>query len=405
MDIKQIAALDEQVYFHTFGARQNAAFASGSGCTLTDTEGKQYTDFFAGIAVNSLGYCYPAFQAAMHAQLDRILHTSSVFYIENQTLLAQQLVENSFADRVFFASTGAEANEGAVKLVRKFFYARQENRYEVITLNNSFHGRTLAMVAATGQEKYQKPYHPLPEGFVNVTPGDLSALEAAIGEHTAAVLLEVLQGEGGVVPFSKAYIQGVEALCRKHGILFMVDEVQTGIGRTGKLFAYEHYGVTPDVVTLAKALGNGIPISAILAREPFASAFTPGDHGTTFGGNPFSCAAGLAVMDALLNDGILSGVAAKSDYLRGGLEDLARKHPVVKQVRGLGLLLGMELDTVPVAQIVAALQKKGFVVGSAARNTLRFAPPLIISSAEMDALFAALDETLTEVSSHGSADL
>lgn len=395
MKLEEIVKLDEQYYMNTFGPRLPVAFDSGKGSKLYDVDGKEYTDFFAGIAVCALGYGYPSFMQAMHAQLDKLLHTSSVYYIENQARLAQKLVENSFAQRVFFASTGAEANEGAVKLARKYFYAQHIDRYEVITLNNSFHGRTLAMVKATGQEKYQKPYLPLPAEFINVEPGDLPALKEAIGPHTAAILLEVMQGEGGVIPLDRAYIKAVEALCRQEGILFMIDEVQTGMGRTGKLFAYEHYDVTPDVVTIAKALGNGIPISAILAREPFASAFTPGDHGTTFGGNPFSCAAGLAVMDALLHEGVLDGVAEKSVYFVEKLNALRQKHTCIKEVRGMGLLLGMELcEELPVKNVVLALLKKGFVVGSASHNTLRFAPPLIVSTREIDALCDALDNVL-----------
>lgn len=381
---------------NTFGTRFPVCFTHGEGCTLYDTEGKAYTDFFAGIATCALGYKHPSYTAALHAQVDKLLHTSNLFYVENQGALAKKLVENSCADQVFFANSGTEANEGAVKLVRRYWKDHDPKRFKVISLMHSFHGRTLAMVAATAQAKYQKPYAPLPEGFVNVELGSLQAIEDAIDDTTGAIMMEVVQGEGGVTVGDPAYVQGIEALCRKHGLLLVVDEVQTGMGRTGKLFGYQHYGIAPDIITLAKALGNGIPIGAILAKKEVC-AFTPGDHGSTFGGNALACAAGMAVFHALLEEGVLSGVAEKGCYLKEKLSVLKEKHTCIREVRGLGLLVGLELDEqVPAKNLASAALKRGFVVGTAARNTLRFAPPLVIGIQEIDAVVAALDKIMDE---------
>ncbi len=397
MTIRELAALDAQYYMHTFGHRAEVNFVSGSGTKLYDSDSREYIDFFTGIAVTSLGHGYPAFNEAVKAQLDKVIHLSNYFYNEPQALLAQRLVEASIADRVFFANSGGEANEGAAKLARKYFKMRNKNRYEVLSLDNSFHGRTLAMVAATGQPKYQKPYAPLPEGFRNVPAGDLDALEAAITPRTAAIMLETIQGEGGVIELPQDYLQGVEELCRLNGILLIVDEVQTGMGRTGKLFSYEHYGINPDIITCAKALGNGIPIGAILARGEAAEAFEPGDHGTTFGGGPLACAAGLAVMDALQRDGLLDRCAAMGPLFKAKLQALQAKHPCIVDVRGRGLMLGMELPgELPCKDVWAKLLDAGFVVGTANHNTLRFLPSFLISECEIEALCTALDKLLPE---------
>jgi acetylornithine aminotransferase/acetylornithine/N-succinyldiaminopimelate aminotransferase len=397
MHLGEIQALDRQFYMNTFGDRLPVCFARGEGCTLYDTEGNAYSDFFAGIAVSALGYGHPGLVAALHAQIDRLIHTSSVFYVEPQARLARVLVENSFADRVFFCNSGTEANEGAVKLARKYFFEKGEKRTKVVSLENSFHGRTLCMVAATGQAKYQRPYEPLPTGFVNVPAWDLPAMEAAVDGETAAVLLETVQGEGGVLPASTAYLRAVRALCDRTGALLILDEVQTGLGRTGDLFGYQRHGIAPDILTLAKALGGGIPIGAILATQEVASAFHPGDHGSTFGGNPLSCAAGLAVMDALLRDGVLDGVAPRGDYFMNLLDGVAAARPAIRQVRGQGLLVGVELaPEYPVRDVVIRLLRRGFVTGMAAGNTLRLAPPLIIPYEAMDAFAAALADTLDE---------
>jgi acetylornithine/N-succinyldiaminopimelate aminotransferase len=398
MTINEIKALDAKYYMNTFGDRGDVYFTRGQGTKLYDQDGRAYTDFFGGIAVNSLGYGYPSFIKAVEAQLEKLIHFSNYFYNEPQALLAEKLVNMSCADRVFFCNSGGEANEGAVKLARKYFKARNKNRYEVISLKNSFHGRTLAMVAATGQEKYQKPFEPLPAGFVNIPAGDIDLLESSITPRTAAVLLETIQGEGGIIELSAEYIQGVAELCKLNGLLLIIDEVQTGVGRTGRLFSYEHFSVEPDIFTCAKALGGGIPIGAFLAKEEVASAFEPGNHGTTFGGNPLACAAGLAVLEAMENDGLIEKCASAGAYFKGKLMDLKAKHDCIADVRGRGLMLGVELaEAVPVKDIVHGLLDAGYVANYCGHNTLRIVPPFIITKAEIDGFCVVLDHILPEV--------
>ena len=397
MTLDEIRALDESYYMNTFGARLPVAFDHGKGVTLYDTEGRAYTDFFAGIAVNALGYSHPAVTQAIVEQAQKVCHTSNLYYIEPQAKLAKLLCDNSFADKVFFGNSGAEANEGAMKLAVKYFYEKGEDRYEILTANNSFHGRTLATIAATGQKKYQKPYaRLLPPCVRNLPFGDLSALRAAVTPHTAAVMLEVIQAEGGVIAGTKAYIQGVRALCDEMGLLLIIDEVQTGMGRCGKLFAHELYGITPDIMTLAKALGGGLPIGAVLAKDAVASAFHPGDHGSTFGGNPLACAAALAVLTTMLKEDLPEKAAKTGAYLKEKLQAVAAKHPqAVSEVRGEGLLLGLALQPERAAgDLVQALLKKGFVTGTAAGNVLRLLPPLILEKTDCDALCQALDALL-----------
>jgi len=376
---------------NTFGDRTPLCPAKAEGCTVTDIEGKKYTDLFGGIAVCALGYGYPSFARALHAQVDKLLHTSNVFYNEPQALLAQMLIENSFADQVFFANSGGEANEGALKLVRKYWKTKnQPEKYGVISLCSSFHGRTLCTTAATGQEKYQKPYTPLPAGFSQVPGEDLAALEAAITPNTGAVLLETIQCEGGVRVFSKAYIQDVRKLCNRKNLLLIVDEVQTGMGRTGTLFSYEQYGITPDIMTLAKALGGGVPIGAFLATEEVASAFQPGDHGTTFGGNPLACAAGVAVMHAMLDEGLLAQVAPKGELLMQALASLQTQHPAtITDIRGKGLMIGIDLQGVASKQMMEKFLDAGFIVGTAGANTLRLAPPFVLREEEINSFIDA----------------
>ncbi|MGI5885210.1 MAG: aspartate aminotransferase family protein [Candidatus Spyradocola sp.] len=397
MNLEQIRALDEQYYMNTFGKRLPVAFDHGSGVTLYDTEGRAYTDFFAGIAVNALGYAHPAVTAAIVEQAQKVCHTSNLYYIEPQAKLAKLLVENSFADKVFFGNSGAEANEGCMKLAIKYFYEKGEDRFEILSANNSFHGRTLATIAATGQKKYQKPYVPLlPSCVKNVPFGDLDALRAAFTPHTAAVMLEVIQAEGGVIVGSKDYIQGVRKLCDETGALLIIDEVQTGMGRCGTLFAHELYGIEPDILSLAKALGGGVPIGAVLAKDEVAKAFHPGDHGSTFGGNPLACAAALAVVQTMLEEDIPARAKKTGAHLKAGLNEIAKRHPdAVQDVRGEGLLLGVALsEAVPAGEVVSKLLEKGFVTGTAAGNVLRLLPPLVIGEADCDALCAALDGVL-----------
>ena len=395
MKTEQIAELDGKYYMNTFGKRFPVCFESGNGCMLYDNEGKPYMDFFGGIAVNCLGYGYPAFTEAVCNQVKKYLHISNLYYVEQQALLAQKLIENSCLNRVFFSNSGAEANEGAIKLARKYFYEKGEQRYEIITARNSFHGRTMATLAATGQDKYHKPFLPLTPSFVNVPFGDLDAVTQAISDKTCAVMLETIQGEGGIIVADYDYIQGIASICKQNNILFILDEIQTGMGRTGKLFSYQHYDVEPDIITLAKALGNGVPIGAILAKEHVAAAFHPGDHGSTFGGNTLACTAGLAVMNALLDDGILEASVSTGDHFKNRLTQLQYLCPKIKEVRGKGLLLGLALDDSLSARDVAlSALEKGFVIGTAGGNTLRFAPPFIISKEEINKLCNCLETLL-----------
>ena len=396
MKLDEIRALDQQYFMNTFGQRMPVAFDHGAGVKLYDTEGREYTDFFAGIAVNSLGYAHPKIVAAMTEQVAKVCHTSNLYYVEPQAKLAKLLVENTFADKVFFGNSGAEANEGCIKLACKYFYEKGEDRWEIISASNSFHGRTLATIAATGQAKYQKPYKPLlPQGIVNVPFNDLDAIKAAVTPHTAAVMLEVIQAEGGVIEGTKEYIRGVRALCDELGILLIIDEVQTGMGRCGRLFAHELYGIEPDIMSAAKALGNGMPIGAVLARAEIAAAFHPGDHGSTFGGNALACATGLAVLTTMLEEDIPGRAAKTGAYLKAALQKLAEKKNAIVDVRGQGLLVGVQLDDKhPAGDAVRALLEKGYVTGTAAGNVLRLLPPLIITEADCDGLVAALDEVL-----------
>jgi len=402
MNNKDLIAQSEAAFIGTY-KRFPAAMVEGRGCWLTDADGKRYLDFLSGIAVCSLGHCHPAVTKAICAQASRLIHVSNLFYTEPQTRLATMLVENSFADRVFFANSGAEANEAAIKLAR--IYSPAE-RYEIISLEGSFHGRTLATVAATGQPKFHVGFEPMPQGFKaapftsdNIA-GDLAALEEMIGPHTCAILCEPLQGESGVRPLSREYLQGIRNLCDKHGLLLIYDEIQVGLGRTGSLFAYEQLGVTPDIMTLAKALGNGLPLGAMLTVNKIAAAFSPGTHASTFGGNPVACAAGVAVMETMLQADFMPKVVERGAYLAAGLDLLAKKYPILATgVRGAGLIQALVLSDVGIKQgpaIINSLFEQGILANFAGNAVLRFIPPLIISNAEIDQMLTVLDQVLAE---------
>lgn len=394
MNLQAIMALDEQYYMNTFGKRTPVCFTHGKGMHLYDTEGTEYTDFLAGIAVSALGHCHPTLTNALHEQVDKLLHTSSLYYIENQAKLAEQIVKHSVADKVFFANSGAEANEGAIKLAKMYFYKKnQPEKNEIITLTNSFHGRTLACVAATGQEKYQKPYKPLTPGFTHVPINDFEALKNAVTNNTAAIMMELCQGESGVRPMEQGYVDNIVSLCKAKDILLIVDEVQTGMGRTGTLFCYEQYGITPDIFTLAKALGGGVPIGAVCAKDS-ACAFTPGDHGTTFGGNPLATAAGLAVFKAMEEENLVQNAKTVGAYLKNELKKLQEVFPVIKEVRGLGLLIGVEFKEPIAKKIQGALFEKHYITGAVGDSILRLAPPLIITQKDADDFVAVLTESI-----------
>jgi acetylornithine aminotransferase len=368
----------------------------GEGCYLWDADGKRYLDFLAGVAVNNLGHCHPRVVEALRKQSAEMIHCSNYYHIPNQIELAELLCEHSFADRAFFCNSGAEANEAAIKLARK--YSREKfgpDRYEIITAISSFHGRTMATVSATGQEKVQKFFDPLLHGFRHVPFNDAELLDRAITPNTCAVMLEPIQGEGGVVIPAPEYFREVRKLCDERNLLLIFDEVQVGMGRTGRLFAHEHFGITPDIMTLAKALAGGAPIGTMLAREEIAESFGPGTHGSTFGGNPLVTAAGVAAVRVILEEGILENTLEMGKYLLFKLESLKEKFPIITEVRGIGLMIGMQL-AVPAAEIVKKALARGLLLNVAQENVLRFVPPLIVSAGEIDEMHEILEGLLAE---------
>ena len=372
------------------------AITRGRGCQVYDAEGREYLDCIAGIAVNTLGYGHPDLVSAIERQVRQLVHTSNLFYTEPQGQLARRLVENSFADKVFFCNSGAESNEAAIKLARRYAHQRfGASRSEIITMVNSFHGRTLATLTATGQTKVQEGFEPLVPGFTYVPINDLQALEAAVSNRTAAVMLELIQGEGGVVVADRDYVKAVRDLCSQRDILLIVDEVQTGMGRTGTLFAYEQFEIHPDVMTLAKGLGGGVPIGACLATEEVAKAFGPGSHASTFGGNPLACAVALEVLRVLLEGGELERSREKGAYLAKGLQSLKERIPVINTIRGIGLLQGIEL-TIDGKPIVMDCLTRRVIINCTMGRVLRLVPPLIIQIGEIDRLLTVLSEVLTK---------
>ena len=392
---EQVKALDKQYYMNTFGDRIPVCFTEGNGIELRSADGEVYKDFFAGIAVSALGHNYERLTRELRDQVGKLLHTSSVYYVENQAKLAQMLVENTCADRAFFCSTGAEANEGAIKLAKKYQVEKgRTDRVEFVTLKNSFHGRTLATVAATGQPKYQKPYAPLIEKFVHVEINDIEALRAAVNDKTAGIMLELIQGESGVHPVTQEFIDEAARLCKENDMALIVDEVQTGVGRCGKLFAHELYGIKPDIFTMAKGLGGGVPIGAFCANEKFASAFKPGDHGTTFGGNPLSTRAGLVVIDELVNGGVLENAKRVGEYLGDSLNNLKDESDKIADVRGAGLMRGVEFKEPIAKEVGNKLFEKKVLVGVVGDRVLRIVPPLIVTESDIDILVNAIKEVL-----------
>ena len=395
MTLNEIMEMDSKYYMNTFGARTPVCFEYGKGMKLYDIEGREFYDFLGGIAVNALGYSHPALVEAIKSQAEKLIHCSSLYYIEAQAKLAKLLVENSCADRVFFANSGAEANEGAIKLAKIYFKKKgMPDKYGIITLKNSFHGRTLTTVAATGQEKYQKPYAPLMPGFKHVPLNDIEALKAAVDDNTCAVMMEPVQGESGVYPADADYVKAVRKLCDDKGLLLIFDEIQTGLGRTGKLFGYQHYGVEPDIFTLAKALAGGVPIGALCAKEFAAAAFEPGDHGSTFGGNPLACTAGLAVMHTILESNLAANAEKTGNYLQSRLKKLSEKYSIISEVRGLGLMIGIQLSEDKAQKIKNKLFEKGFLVGNVGSKVIRLLPPLIITMEDVDAFIKVLEDIL-----------
>ncbi|MCK8823464.1 aspartate aminotransferase family protein [Fuchsiella alkaliacetigena] len=397
MNKEEIIKSNEDHFMTVFSGRLPIVVDRGQGVKVWDSEGNEYLDFLAGIAVNALGHSHPEFNQALKEQIDKVIHCTNIYYIEAQAKLNKLLVENSVGDRVFYGNSGAEANEGAIKLARKYFKVRDEERYEIITTTESFHGRTLATIAATGQKKYQQSFTPLPEGFKNVPYNDLKSLKEAVSDKTAAIMIEVIQGEGGVNVGTQEYIQGVRKLCDEEGILLILDEIQTGIGRTGELFGYQHYGIEPDIFTLAKALGNGFPVSAFLAKEEVAAAFEAGDHGSTYGGNPLACVAAYTTLNIILREGLVEHTAEIGRYFQERLNELVEEYEFVDSVRGKGFMLGLEVDLDAKALVGEALEK-GLLINAVSETTLRFLPPLIVTEEDIDEVISILREIFVEKS-------
>ncbi len=391
--------LESQYIVNTYNRRPgvNLAVDRGEGSFVWDEQGRRYLDLVGGLAVNVIGHCHPAVVRAVQDQVARLIHTSNLYYTAPQARLARILVEHSAADRVFYGNSGAEANEAAIKLARKYGRSRGENRYKIITAHRSFHGRTLATVTATAQTKYHHGFEPLVEGFAYAGFNDLDSFAALVDRETAAIMIEPVQGEGGVYVAGESFMRGLRALCDREGLLLIFDEVQCGLGRTGWLWGYERYGVEPDILTVAKGLGGGLPIGVMLARENVAAAFKPGDHASTFGGNPVACNAACAVLQVLLEAGFLEGVRTKGLYWEEELRRLARCFPdLVGEVRGLGLISALELRRPVAAAVQQRCQEAGVLVNAIGESVLRFLPPLVITAAEMELGLKVLEGVLEE---------
>lgn len=393
---KEIEEKSDKYLMEIYG-RFPLAIENGNDAVLVDSEGKEYDDFLSGISVCNLGYSNENVKKSMNEAIGKIIHTSNFFHVESQANLAEVLCKNSFADRAFFCNSGGEANEAALKLAKKRAYNKYgDKKTEVIYLSRSFHGRTINTLNVTDSDKYIMGYWSRPENFILVNNEDLEGFKKAISDKTVAVILEPIQGEGGVNPIDESFLKEVRSLTEKYDAALVFDEIQCGMGRTGKLWAYENYGIEPDIMTLAKALANGVPIGAVLAKGDYGATFVPGDHGTTFGGNPLATSAGLAVMEELLNTDILSQVDEKGRYLKEKLESLAEKYPVCKEVRGMGLILGLEL-TKEGGQIVNKLLEKGIIINCTRGTILRFLPPFVITRGQIDRMIDLLDEELEKL--------
>lgn len=394
MNMQECIAQGEQYVMNTY-KRLPIVLEKGEGCFVWDMDGNKYLDMVAGIAVNGLGHSPKIVVEAIQKQAEIMMHCSNLYWNKEQNALAEVLVKKSGLGKAFFCNSGAEANEAAIKLARK--WGLDKGKYEIISLVKSFHGRTLGALAATAQEKYQKSFRPLPEGFKAVPAGDLAAMESAITPRTAAIMIEVVQGEGGVNIQPQSYYDGVQKLCEKYGVLLIVDEVQTGMGRTGRCFGFQNFGLKSDIISLAKALGGGFPMGAMVAKDEIAQYFKPGDHATTFGGTPLACAAGLAATSVLLDDKFLAEVREKGEYLRSQAKTLGEKlHGKISDVRGLGLIDAIEL-TVSASEVSQKMLEKGILVNSIGEHILRLVPPLVITKEELDIFINTLSEVLAEM--------
>ncbi|HEX3014206.1 MAG TPA: acetylornithine transaminase [Methanobacterium sp.] len=391
MNTEEIMALDKEYVMQTYG-RYPLALAKGQGSLVWDVEGKTYIDCFAGIAVNNIGHSHPKVVEAICNQAKKMIHCSNIYYTQEQVELAKLLTGVSPHDKAFFCNSGAEANEGAVKLARKF-----TGNGEIIAMENSFHGRTLAMITATGQHKYKKGFEPLSPGFTHVPYGDIDAVAETISNETAAVLIEPIQGEGGVIVPPEGYLKELKKLCDENDILLIFDEVQTGFGRTGEMFASDLFGVTPDITTVAKALGGGFPIGAVLAQKEVADAFEPGDHAATFGGNPLACAAAKASIKTIIDENLPQRAKEMGEYLKYKLNEQKKLYGIVEDVRGEGLMIGMEID-IDCSDIVTTAREQGVLINCTAGNVLRFVPPLNIEKSQIDTVTCVLETILSDLS-------
>ena len=391
----KLVKLGSDVVMNTY-SRYPVALEYGDGCYMWDIEGKKYLDFVGGIAVNSLGSNYDKIVDKISEQAKKLIHCSNLYYTEPQIQLANMLVKNSDFDKVFFCNSGAEANESALKLCRKYAELKNKKGNDIITMVKSFHGRTYGAVTATGQDKYHKGLGPLLPGIKYAEYNNIDSLKEAIDENTCAIMLEVIQGEGGIIPADKEYLKEVRKICDDNDIVLIFDEVQTGVGRCGELFAYQLYGVAPDIVTLAKGLAGGVPIGAMLATDKVAVAFNPGDHASTFGGNPLATSVGTVVINEIINNGILENVKKQGEYLSEKLNELMEKHSVIKSVRGFGLMQGLQ-TTVPTGKIVKKCIENGLLVVGAGNDVIRFVPPLIVSQKEIDEAVAIIDKVLSDI--------
>lgn len=391
MNTEEIMALDKEYVMQTYG-RQPIAIEKGIGAVVWDVEGNSYIDCLAGIAVNNVGHAHPKVAEAICNQAKSLIHTSNLYYTQQQAELAKLLVEVSPHDLAFFCNSGAEAVEGSIKLARKY-----TGKGEIIVMKNSFHGRTITALSATGQTKYQKGFEPLAPGFTHVQYGDVDAVEKTISDKTAAVMVEAIQGEGGIVLPPEGYLKKLKDLCEEKEILLIFDEVQTGFGRTGEMFASQTFNVTPDIAALAKGIAGGFPMGAIMATKEVGSAFQPGDHAATFGGGPLACAAAKASIEVILDEDLLSKSRENGKYFKSLLESLKDKYEMIKEVRGSGLMLGMELD-MNCAEMVDDMRNRGVLINCTADNVLRFVPPLVIGKEHIDTVISHLDDMLKNYS-------
>ncbi|MCI9541050.1 MAG: aspartate aminotransferase family protein [Lachnospiraceae bacterium] len=396
MTTKEYIEEAEQHLIHTYN-RYQIVLEKGEGVYLYDVDGKKYLDFAAGIAVFALGYGNKEYNDALKAQVDKLLHTSNLYYNVPAVEAAKKITKQSGMDRVFFTNSGTEAIEGAIKLARKYAYIKDNSTdHEIIAMNHSFHGRSIGALSVTGNSKYQEAFKPLMGGVKFADFNNLESIKAQITEKTCAIIMEPVQGEGGLYPAKKEFLEGVRDLCDKKGILLIFDEVQCGMGRTGSMFAWQQYGVKPDIMAMAKALGCGVPVGAFAAKEEVAKALVPGDHGTTYGGNPFACAAVNEVFRQFEEKNIVGHVKVVGEYLHKALKGLEKKYDIVKEARGIGLMQGLEL-TIPAGDIILKALDKGLILITAGQNIIRFVPPLVITEANVDEMVAILDNILAEI--------